>query len=66
MRVYFLHSGRFSLRDMAPQSLPPLLRIWTRMEHGEALRRLAHLRAVLAREHQVGGPSTAADSETSP
>lgn len=38
MGVYFLHPGRFSLLDMALQSLPPLLRIWTRMEHGEALR----------------------------
>lgn len=61
MGVYFLHPGRFSLLDMALQSLPPLLRIWTRMEHGEALWWLpTYVLSFLVCEHQVGGPSTAA------
>lgn len=61
MGVYFLHPGRFSLLDIALQSPPPLLRLWTRREHGEALRWCPTcVLSFLVCEHQVGGPRTAA------
>lgn len=61
--VCFLQPGRFSILGMALQSLPPLLCIWTQMEHlGGPPGRLAHLSAVGVHEHRVGGVRAPAQS----